>query len=193
MAKASKNTAAPVAATAEVNMGLLTSFATASQFVDPTPDIVALRDAGLIAVDESNVVNGQAHASITEVGTKYLAASAPASAETAPASTESRSAFSIMSFGAPPPKVRRTEGMQKYKIQDLAAPDMAKAEHERYAGIFVPATKDRPEPWRKLTSTISQAAKKLNEGKTGDDIREFRVFEHVGADGIKGAAIVRTK
>lgn len=190
MAKASKNTAAPVAATAEVNMGLLTSFATASQFVDPTPDIVALRDAGLIAVDESNVVNGQAHASITEVGTKYLAASAPASAET---SAAPRAEFSIMSFGAPPPKVRRTEGMQKYKIQDLAAPDMAKAEHERYAGIFVPATKDRPEPWRKLTSTISQAAKKLNEGKTGDDIREFRVFEHVGADGIKGAAIVRTK
>jgi hypothetical protein len=108
---------------------------------------------------------GERAAKITDAGKAFLD-----SQSTAPASSSSASAnFTVMSGFVPPASRRRgavrgAGAPDKYRFKQLEVRDY----------FFVPATAERPDPFKSLQSTVSSANRRFSES-TG----ETKVIKHV--------------
>lgn len=177
-------------------------------YIAKSDDATALVDGKFIEVNPEMIDEaGNAAARPTEQGIKFMNAqnTNPATAS-APAAASAKPTFEIFTK-APTAAKRNTGGAATlYPFDDLPAPTTDEAGKPVVAAFFVPATADRPEPWKTLASTVSSASKRYAT-KTGDETyvdgngaqktrgvyeysRKFRLSEGE-RNGVKGAIVER--
>lgn len=173
---------------------LLAALVSAPDYVPASDDAKALAAAGFITVDTNDVNDAGAKATVTDAGKAYAVAN-PAPASDAPK-------FAI-SFGEQIVKRRAGRaGTSVYPFDQLPAPEAIEgSDRKRTARFFVPATADRKEPWKSLTTTVSGASAKYRT-QTGTNEKGKPVYEYErrfsvtrGKDdaGVEGAWIERIK
>lgn len=172
--------------------------------IPATDEAKSLAENGFIEVNSEMTDDaGNAAARATEKGMKHMEAQTNTTTTAATAPAE-KPKFEIFKAKAAPAR-RSTVGKPSlYPFDDLPAP-----EGEEAFGFFVPATAERPDPWKSLASTVS-TAKQRYATKTGEEkytnakgeektrnkydyAREFRISEHTTEDGTKGALVQRVK
>lgn len=174
--------------------------------------------AGLVEVNP-NITNetGAIAARITDAGRNYKTmedtnnAGTEGTTEGAQGSEAVGFDFAVETIDAIVPKRVRAETPAKYPFDRLGAPVTGEDGKPKNQAFFVPATAERPEPWKSLASTVSTHKAKFAT-KTGEETytskgvqktrntyeysRDFRITEGVKEiDGktVKGAWIARTK
>lgn len=208
MAPRKKNTAPAISATA---LALLASVVTATNagnvhMIPASEDAKFLVDNGFITVDTGNVnANGEAAASATEKGIKHMTENSnTGTGNTTAAAPAEKPKFEIKSIPMPAARRSPVGATSIYPFDDLPAP----TEDGNVSAFFVPATADRPEPWKTLASTVSSASKRYAT-KTGEEnyttgngetktrgvfdySRKFRLTAGE-ENGVKGAYVARVK
>lgn len=118
---------------------------------------------------------------------------APQQPQQAPQVLRQEKGFAILSGVQVPESKRRSGPSGKYPFDSL---DVGHA-------FFVPATAERPEPWKSLQSTVTAAQRRHaveegtrtdRNGKTVPNLKPTRIFRLVEAEheGQKGAFVTRT-
>jgi hypothetical protein len=203
-------------ATPAYNLALLGAVVAATRdgnvlYVPATDDAKLLVDNGMIAVDTTNINpdTGEAAASATEQGTKFMAENETNTGDAGNAAPAAEKPKFVIDTGPMPTAKRNVVGASKlYPFDDLPAPTKDDEGNDVVGRFFVPATTERPEPWKTLASTVSSASKRYakesgteeyktasGETKTRKTFtydRKFRLYAGE-REGVKGAFVARVK
>lgn len=210
MAKTPNKTATAVAPVITLAAVMAATFVEPHYLFVPLAQASEWEAAGLVEVNRDLIdpASGAVATRITETGKASLVTDT-ASTETAAATTAP--AFAIEVFDGEIAK-RSRAFVEKYPFSQLPAPGVtADGKPQRYS-FFIPATADRPDPWKSLASTVSTAQARYRteagvetytgKDKDGNEVektrkkydyeREFALVRGTKA-GVEGVYIARTK